>query len=83
MTRLDAAAGPTADDLTAGEIFRVTSRSALDYVFRHGLDVAETFVLVFVAAAIASDIDTTSLRSSAFNTSCCSGGSSLRLEICT
>lgn len=44
----DAAAGSAAQDLTAGEIFRVTSRSALDYVFRHGLDVAETFVLVFV-----------------------------------
>lgn len=35
-------------ELTAGQIFRETSRSALDYVFRHGLDLAETFVLVFV-----------------------------------
>jgi AI-2 transport protein TqsA len=44
----DAAATPDGQQLTAGEIFRATSRSALDYVFRHGLDVAETFVLVFV-----------------------------------
>jgi hypothetical protein len=33
---------------SAGNFFRVTSRSALDYVFRHGFDVVETFVLVFV-----------------------------------
>ena len=33
---------------SAGDFFRVTSRSALDYVFRHGFDVVETFVLVFV-----------------------------------
>jgi predicted PurR-regulated permease PerM len=50
---------PRADDATddrpvvlpadsAGNFFRVTSRSALDYVFRHGFDVVETFVLVFV-----------------------------------
>jgi len=33
---------------SAGDFFRVTSRSALDYVFRHGFDLVETFLLVFV-----------------------------------